>query len=141
MLGSGRAAEYQPLARSSLLTVAIKDHHDAGGAEIAEAGNIILPVGIDHGMGLGENFACLVMVDDDGFHAEFGRMGQGIMGQDTAIQGQQQLRSPAPSKASPRVRWGHSLRSGGPAYGRWHREPTARRNNWKMAAEETPSTS
>ena len=68
-----------------------EDHHHAGGTEIAEARDIILPVGIDHRMGLGKNFACLVMVNDDGFHAEFRRMGQGIMGEHTAIQGEQQV--------------------------------------------------
>ena len=42
-------------------------------------------------MGLRENFAGLMMVDDDGFHAELGGVGQRIMGKDTAIQGEQQV--------------------------------------------------
>ena len=94
MLGSGRDSEYSS-SHATLLTVATRNHHDAADRE-SPSRYIILPVGIDYRMGIGKNFRLpeggTMMVS-----SRVPRMGQGIMGEYTAIQVDQQV-APALSK-------------------------------------------
>ncbi len=70
-----------------------EDHGDAGGAEMALARDIVLPVGIDHREGLRQRGRGLVVIHDDGGHAQLRRAGQRVMGHDAAVERDQKLRA------------------------------------------------
>ena len=68
-----------------------RDH--AGGAEIAEAGEIVLPVGIDDGQRGRQRFRRLMMVEHDDVEPEPPRLGERLMADRAAVDRHQQARA------------------------------------------------
>ena len=66
---------------------------DAGGAEIAEAGKIVLPVGVDERERVGQVFRRLVVVEDDDVEAEPLRLGDRLVADGAAIDGDDEARA------------------------------------------------
>ncbi len=66
---------------------------DAGRAEIAEAGKIVLAVGIDDGERVGQVFRRLMVIEDDDVEAEPPRLGDRLVAHRAAIDGDDEARA------------------------------------------------
>ncbi len=86
------AAE-RPGARSSRVKRHERQEHDAGRAEMAEAGEIVLAVGIDDGDGRRQRLGRLVVIDHDGVEAEALGLRQRLVARGAAIDGDEEARA------------------------------------------------
>ena len=75
-----RARGQKPASRKRAVERHQRHIDDAGGAEMAEAGEIVLPVGIDDRDRLGQPLGRLVMVEDDDVEAEPPRFARTVRG-------------------------------------------------------------
>ncbi len=67
-----------------------EQEHHAGGGKVPLAGEIVLPVRVDHGEGRRQGLVGLVMVDDDHLCAGFIGGGDGGCGGGAAVHGEDQ---------------------------------------------------
>ena len=103
-VGFGRAA-VEALAAQRARGRHQKQEHDAGGGEMALTREIVLPVGIEHGIGRRQSLVGLVVVDDDDFGAGLVGGGDGGLCRGAAIDREDEPRAvfaPRPASASGR---------------------------------------